>query len=490
MKPFTSNHPLSHRLAAASILMLAAGSHAASLSTASKYSVRSTVQVQPKATLKTTVKPTATRSVDLSKVKVRDSDTNLDRYGVKQNEDYPYVFRDACAAGYCLAKDLLKTNDRFAIDKVNYHDLYFTNGEMKYLTKGGPLVPQVEPEYGESGYYDTYYGRVDPSGERATFASFKTVNGFDNYSYAVARARYINAYDLGFGRDMNCLDNACYVTNYQDPKGANTLAVTVAMERRWRSGTTYIAFYVYDAAGNRINYAPLDTEGNKAVPYSCFACHKGYIAPSGNPYGGSFLPFDINLFENWPGKPTIASQLDDLRRLNYMVWSDTNTPDGLGGKRNADIAEEIEDWYGGAPFYGTSYSEYGHPPNEWFSQVKSSGTPVNGSGVAQNCATSPMPHACKLYFYERSLYANVYIKYCRSCHMAQGPVQDTSPSSQGVVFKTAALFGTYGKNAACSGAKSMPHAELTDERFRTDVLNFTNGTSKTPEEVLCNTPAP
>lgn len=99
----------------------------------------------------------------------------------------------------------------------------------------------------------------------------------------------------------------------------------------------------------------------------------------------------------------------------------------------------------------------------------------------------PVKQVCTQYFYERSLYKNVYARYCRTCHVAQGEVQDTNPSTVGVVFTSASLFDSHGKSAACA---TMPHAELTDERFRTDILTFTNGTSKTPEQILCDTPAP
>ena len=410
------------------------------------------------------------------------------------DQDFQYVLQRPCGAGYCISDQIVQVKPVYSFkEHLGHGDYNLAHRVTKYLTKGGSLAPRAEPEYGESGYYDTYYGRVDPLGERATLAGWKTVNGFDTFYYSKRRARYINAYDLGFGRDMNCLGSACYVTNFSDPKGLEGYPVkqaTVTMERMQKSGRTFIAFFVYDASGQRVNALSLDSEGPKAVPQACFACHKGYLSAGGEPYGGSFLPFDVGLMEDWPGKPSVASQLEELRRMNYDIWLDASTNYAPGKKRNAVIAETIEGWYGGTPSTGSSFSESGLPSNEWFSVTNASGQIVNGSGTVQNCATTPMPQACKTYFYERSLYKNVYARYCRTCHVAQGEVQDTNPGSVGVVFNSAALFSNYGKSAACSANASMPHAELTDDRFRNDVLSFTNGTSSTPEDILCHSTAP
>ena len=407
------------------------------------------------------------RTQDSAKFDARDS------AGISESTDFRYVV-DPCRFKFCF--DPVDT-------PVWIPDFAYVI--QKYLTKGGNLAPKPEIEYGEPGYYDTYYGRVDPAGERQTLAAWKTVNGFDQYSYSKIRVRYINAYDLGFGRDMNCLGTSCYVTNYIDPKGANTKAATVTMERMYKWGRTFLAFFVYDETGQRTNRITLDSEGPKSVPEVCYSCHKGYTTAGGNPAGGVFLPWDKGLFENWPGKPTVASQSEDFRRLNYNLWQDANIPDG-SGRRNDVLATLIEDWYGGPPYYGTSFGEWRLPNSDWYSVLNNAGQIVYSNGTPANCASSPMPAPCVKYFDERSLYKNVYAKYCRTCHVSHGKNVDTHPSNQGVVFDTAALFDSYGKSAACGNNATMPHAELTDDRFKTDVLNFTNGTSKTPEQVLCD----
>ena len=201
----------------------------------------------------------------------------------------------------------------FSIAALDFNYLFTL---PRYLTEGGPLAPKDEPEFGEPGYSSTYYGKVDPAGERTNLADWKAVNGFNPASIAFSRAQYVNAYDLGFGRDMSCMDNgraACVVDNYlleRDtdgnivPGGQELFAASVAMERINFLSRSIVAFYVYVPADGqptpvrpadsdlvRTNRITLDTEGPKSVPESCYACHMGYTSAGNNPVGGTYLPW-------------------------------------------------------------------------------------------------------------------------------------------------------------------------------------------------------
>jgi cytochrome c5 len=371
------------------------------------------------------------------------------------------------------------------------------------------LTPRDEPEFDpanlHNGYRDTYYGKVDPRGLRTTLEDWRAHHRFDDFPLSTSHATFINAGDLdpgqtgGLGRDMFCLNDGrafpCYVQNYLDPKGVNgdpdqigrDMVATVAMERMLLTEGVHdreiVAFFVFDKDGKRINRIALDSEGEKAVPEQCYGCHMGQTHPfdtdqSGNftvglgvPAGGQYLPFDINSFENWPGQPTLADQAHEFRRLNEHVRS-------AAQNRKESIQNLILGWYGREPgdfvHFDDTY-DGSFIPDEWFTDPQ--GFEVPGSP------------AFDLYFQERSLYANVYQRYCRTCHVAQGEAQNNYPT-RGVNWEKASAFCVEAQRVACSDTFTprMPHAEHTFNRFVNDVLNFTNGTSATPQQVLCDTP--
>lgn len=314
----------------------------------------------------------------------------------------------------------------------------------QFLNANGNVTPAYNayfPEHGDPGYLDTYYGKVDPQGKRTTLAAWKEENDFNDYPSLVKKAEYINAADLGFGRKMHCIDNgrtSCYVDNYLDPKGSSDFAATVAMERMSNNYGMFVAYFVFDSEGNRINQIPLDSEGPKSVPQSCWACHGGYGHGS-TFFGGNYLPFDVNALEDWPGHPTRASQVEQFRSLNYIVWRDAEYL-----ANNENLTDLIEKWYGGAPFSGTTYKNAA-APSSWV---------TNPSGALSQNAGVYKKHKVETY-----LYQDVYGKYCRMCHVAQDlDWQDAH----------AADFALAASNHLCNDAANfpaMPHAEVTYNDF-------------------------
>ncbi len=276
------------------------------------------------------------------------------------------------------------------------------------------------------------------------------------------------------------------------------------MEKMWfqdpvtNTSRLITAFFVFDDKGKRIDRIALDTEGPKAVPESCYSCHKGYTDANNNPQGGQYLPWDINLLENFPGKPTLAQQLEKFRKLNRMVWHDASIqydPNDLTQYRKKSLKDLIEGWYGGAPLIGTFYDNDRLPNDTWYSKVPDQNIP------AENCATVPLPEVCKTYFTERFLHKNIYAVYCRSCHVSQGIGQDvtkaTDTNTTGLDWDKGIAFWNDAFRVVCGTPTSpvnplslMPHAELTYNRFATDIINFTDGTSATPKARLCATPPP
>ena len=383
--------------------------------------------------------------------------------------------------------------------------LYLEAVSLGLFAPAYDVTPRDEPEFGQEGYLDTYYGKVDPQGERTTLDDWRSLHRFDQFPLSTAHATFINAGDLdpgqtgGLGRDMFCLDDGtsfpCYVQNYADPKGINgipdqlgrDLIATVAMERmRFTQGVhdrDIVAFFVFDKDGKRVNRIALDGEGAKAVPEQCYGCHMGRTDPFGAdgngdntvglgvPAGGQYLPFDIASFENWPGQPTLSDQAFEFNRLNKHVANASKN-------RKDSIEQLILGWYGQEP------GDFVHVDDTY-----------NGRVIPETWYTDPEGFQeigspeFDFFFQERSLYDNVYRRYCRTCHVAQGEAQNNYPT-RGVDWEKATNFCADAQRVACSDSFTprMPHAEHTFNRFKTDILNFTNGTSATPEQVLCGDP--
>lgn len=381
----------------------------------------------------------------------------------------------------------------------------------RFLTLGGSLTPRPSsssPECNPGGspdpdYLDTYYGIVDPNCKRATLEGFQAVNGFDRFKDIVINAKFINAGDLGFGRDMFCLDATqmpCYVENYLDPKGKSELIATVAMERMNFSGRTIVAFFVYDMDGNRINtipdghrlnQIPLDSEGAKSVPESCYGCHFGFTTAGGNPSGGQYLPFDIASFEDWPGRPALAEQLEQFRRLNRAIWRDVSTVYNRAifsnyldpttflrfeqRPRKESVKKLIEGWYDGPPLANTEFNADRLPAAEWYTDPLGFQAP-------------PGSDKFKLYFRERFLYKTVYERFCRSCHVAQGEAQDVNAEFDGLDWVKAIPFAIEAYSIVCEsteGRPLMPHAEVPFNRFRDELIRTPGGKVATAKERLC-----
>jgi cytochrome c5 len=379
--------------------------------------------------------------------------------------------------------------ERIFVDKL-------TIDQPSFLTANVKVVPEIHhPEFRKIGYENTYYGKVDPQGQRTTLKKWLRVNGYTKKSNKtkIVRSQYINSFDLGFGRSMSCLDVghlSCYVDNYinldkEKPVTINTklpaFAATVTMEKMnyldpvTQQSRLITAFYVYDKEGRRINRAPLDNEGAKAVPESCYACHKGNIDSNGNPVGGQFLPWDLHLLdENLRGSPAVAKQHEAIRELNHMVWKDAAVkydPNDPSKVRKQSLKDLIEGWYGGEPLPGAAFNSKFIPSN-WFTDPASAN--VQCSGV-------PTTKPCK----EKFSYQNVYAVYCRTCHVTHGEGQDVG-LELGRSWNKAEEFRADAFIEICTSpnaAKLMPNAELTFHRFSSDIVP---GTGRTAKDILCS----
>jgi hypothetical protein len=277
------------------------------------------------------------------------------------------------------------------------------------------------------------------------------VNGFDKNGGGGTRAAYLNDNDLGFGRDMHCLekptgDVACYVTNYGDfhqNAGSATLAwqadrnqalATVAMEYSTMEGAEgvgkIVKFYVFNggnANGARRLSVPLDANGEKYVPGLCVVCHGGTYAPDSsstiNPadadLGSSFREFDLATFK-YPTEAPRSLQEPSFKRLNEIV---TDT------KPAAAISDLIHGWYASGDTQNNDFV-----PLEW-------------KGDAQV-----------------KLYKDVVARSCRTCHVALESSYSNSVMSWASYNQFQAEKGRI-QSFVCGRNKFMPHAFVTFSNF-------------------------
>ena len=336
-----------------------------------------------------------------------------------------------------------------------------------------------------------YYNQIDPAGDRNTFTKFRTKN---NYTHAPGFALcsgsvcdnpddevnvvYANSGDLGFGRDMHCrrtstasgFDYACYVTNYGDITTDDTLdaenahtntgvVATVAMEYSRILDTDaltdrHVKFYVYNAAGDRVNNANLDAVGRRPVPQLCMVCHGGAYPGGGNTtvptfntpdsvkFGSRFIPFDIRFF-TFPATPDKAAQQSAMKHLNQDIVQ--NAPSIAAPDPIADVVTAM---YAGGPSQDENF-------------------------IVPGWKQSQLPNTVA----QEGFYKRVVSDACRTCHTTQ-PFANVSNERAGVdlQFRSAHDFlrnqtittgGSLTPLAAAEGRVCtdhvMPHARRTHD---------------------------
>jgi hypothetical protein len=323
-----------------------------------------------------------------------------------------------------------------------------------------------------------YYLTADPEGRRTfldpsnpdptqthTLADWWNVVGFNPDGSGGVRTAYLNNNDLGFGRDMHCLQGtdefgnitlACYVTNYGKPdqniknadlawkawnsngtpsqSGRAKAIATVCMEYtvvdQDPSGIPVVKFFVYkggDGTGNLLLSADLDGNGQKFVPTLCLNCHGGDFQPGSNSnvadLGASFREFDLASFRySKLSGASRAKQETKFATQNFMVQSSNAAP---------AIQEIIENWY------------FANGNN---------GNRQNSNAVPSGWAAHP------------DLYLNVVAKSCRTCHIAQDSVSSNDSISWDTYDQFSGDRSTI-QDYVCGQQKEMPHALITFKNF-------------------------
>ncbi|MEJ2445567.1 MAG: hypothetical protein P8Y42_19310 [Exilibacterium sp.] len=289
------------------------------------------------------------------------------------------------------------------------------------------------------GEEDDYYEEIDPNDEKLTLDDWLDENGFNDLGAPILIAGYYNAGDLGLGRDMFCNQDgslvACCSSNYGTPGKDDAIealqalinkdvpAATVCMEANRRNRDNPVTFWVYNGAGERINFLQLDNQEAKSVPGVCLNCHGGeYDDDDITVTGARFLPFDLDTFEFAREDFSEASQSEIFRELNAMV---------ARVEEGNDIAEFINNVYGGDVERRGAVWNRNYVPDAW----KDAG--------------------------ESMQYTYVVKPYCRNCHLGI----DISLENLGQIDKANFEDFICGFNPE---APIMPHAEFTDAEFWND----------------------
>jgi hypothetical protein len=325
--------------------------------------------------------------------------------------------------------------------------------------------------YQKIGVFDDANG-MTPSKDLGSFTAWKATFGFGSSPDALAdgeyRAVYFNNGDLQFGRDMHCrqvagrrevvrfpfseppVRIACYVTNYSssgtgtsttlpggDPQdsiehaeqGKSPIA-TVAMlsavvEAVGAQFQNTVEFFVYDANGNPLQFAKLDSDAPKVVPGICLACHGGaYDSTAHTVTDARFLPFDMSsyIFDvnasigvkiSLGGPPYIIgrrtpnpfsepNEQESFRNMNQLVRNANKTTTGtlITAQTVNDLIDGWYAWCGGVGTAGCTIDETNHP-----------------FVPSANCTDPSNPPTCG-WTANATFYHDVPRVFCRTCHVA------------------------------------------------------------------------
>lgn len=400
--------------------------------------------------------------------------------------------------GYQMLSGLVASNTLKPSERADTE--YLGHGRSKF----DPGLRGAAANAETRAYYDTVRTGKDGTGPSVS-ASLGTLQDFRNRYFAPGVGKelvseYYNEGDLGIGREMHCnfevpgltaetYERACYVSNYAPCQPGATLPnglcqrpifddeaaakqiqkndgvpfATVAMVERGDMGATepnavFFAVYVCDAnsdcsvtASHVLADGPvaLDNHGvasldqdpnaprgsNTFNPGNCMSCHGtggSYDAGTHSTTGAYFLPFDQNAFsylETSSSSPlSKQGQHNVMREMNaHIAYSH------LGTVGNA--TRLIENWYDG-DFVNGQFNGARSPNDLGFE-----GSTVNDSTTHESSG---------------ALYANVYGRACRGCHITHGGLFQFSEYDDWLAF------GAVMKDRLCD-SHEMPLAERTQD---------------------------
>jgi hypothetical protein len=348
-----------------------------------------------------------------------------------------------------------------------------------------------------------------PTGSYTNFKTWKAAWGFsdDPTKPAASETRgvFYNNGDLQFGRDMHCLApfglgdpdsvltfvqiNVCYVANYSptgapggDPQtsiidaenNSNPIAAVAMIDitnqillfpfNVWVNAP-YVEFIVFAQPNdpNIDDFVPkteaiLDSEGPKAVPGVCLACHGGSYSNTAHNMSGPlmarFLPFDTPsfVFDQVNVPFSAASQSEQFRVLNTITKNAST--DGGSLQANTITSQTVRDlvdgWY------------------SWCGGVRQTNCAIDDVNhtfiPSAPCLSASSPATCGWNTdFNFLFYQQVPRSVCRTCHVAHSDAFNWQNfnSASGEAGLACSVVSSYG----------MPFAEVPYNRFWSSSLD-------------------
>lgn len=294
-------------------------------------------------------------------------------------------------------------------------------------------------------YANAYYAAIDPTNARNTLAKWKAVNGFDSGSGTQVTVVFGDKRDLGYGRRMTVRQNtdgssAYLVENYLIQAGAGysysplNLEAAIVRDQKWllgynaieyspgpNGGVPFTKFYNFSGkTGDRETAVDLDGRGEKAMPGPCITCHGGrgdaltadgrfnLVANTASGARGDVRAqlhaFEVDAFDfaTTPGF-TRADQEATIKTINKIILCSYPLPTGttstapedacrrtaIQGEWQGSAAAVIKAAYGGDGLPSAKFADT-FVPDDWLKAGQS------------------------------SLYKEVYVPACRTCHLLRG----------------------------------------------------------------------
>ena len=263
-----------------------------------------------------------------------------------------------------------------------------------------------------------YYAAIDPTNEKTTLSDWLTANGYDEAK--ATRARYLNGFDLAFGRDMRMWSNEqghvfAFVENYPNVDAmvdGSSHFGTVAMEYSPgpSGGEPFTKFYTFirdpiSGEQKRVVSMDFDGRGEKFTPGNCSVCHGGTPSalvageyPNEGNIGAGFLLWDVDTFAFSDAAYEGRTPFDNENFLNRADYEAAfKTFNQMVKLTNITDAQRdlVHGWYGGEAM-----------PNAVFD---GSYIPVAWRSPADGGPDSNPDNAS-------TFYQEVFAPTCRACH--------------------------------------------------------------------------
>lgn len=306
-------------------------------------------------------------------------------------------------------------------------------------------------------YADAYYRAIDPLNERTTLAAWKAKNLFDSGTGTQVQVVFGDTRDLGYGRRMTARRNAdgtlaFFVENYLVTAGPEyaysplNLQAAVVRDTRWLiginaiefspgpgGGASFPKFYNFSATtGARNTVVDLDGRGDKAMPGPCTTCHGGRGDPLTPPDGTGTQWF--NLVQNGASamlaNPLGTQNRGDVQAHLHMFSVDTFGFSANPGFTRADQEATLKlmnQWVlcsyplVGAAAGAEDACRRAANPNEWGGTAAAILKQAYGGNGMPNATFNdtyiPASYAAGG---QTSLYQNVIVPACRTCHILRG----------------------------------------------------------------------